>query len=249
MTDTTPPLHTGQGFLEHTRKDNWWAGPLATALGLLAFVVYATWAAFVGEHFQWGPYLSPMYSPLIEADWWPMSPAFLILWAPGGFRVTCYYYRKAYYRALFATPAACAVGGRPQNYKGERALLVFQNLHRYFMYLALVFVVILTYDAIIAFKFADGIGMGVGSLVLTVNVILLAGFTFGCNSLRHIVGGNVDCYSCVSFGNQRHQAWKLVTFFNKRHMGLAWLSLFWVGFTDLYIRLLSMGIISDLRIF
>ncbi len=98
------------GFLETSRNDAWWVGPLFTALGLLAFVVYSTWAAFQNEHYQWGPYLSPFYSPLLEFDWWPLSPAFLILWAPAGFRLTCYYYRKAYYRALFLTPSACAVG-------------------------------------------------------------------------------------------------------------------------------------------
>ncbi|MDH5753572.1 MAG: succinate dehydrogenase, partial [Deltaproteobacteria bacterium] len=220
----------------------------ATLCGLLAFIVYATWAAFQGDHYQWGPYLSPMYSPLIEVDWWPMSPAFLILWAPGGFRFTCYYYRKAYYRAFVFTPPACGVSGKPRNYRGERSLLLFQNLHRYFLYLALIFVVILTYDAIIAFKFADGIGIGVGSIVLTMNAAFLAFFTFGCNSFRHLVGGNVDCYSCVPFGKARHGAWRIVSMFNAHHMGWAWVSLFWVGFTDLYIRLVSMGVITDIRI-
>jgi hypothetical protein len=190
-----------------------------------------------------------MYSPLIEVDWWPMSPAFLILWAPGGFRVTCYYYRKAYYRSLFFTPAACAVGSRPQSYRGERVLLLFQNLHRYFLYLALVFIVILTYDAVRAFFFADGFGMGVGTIVLVLNAAFLAFFTFGCNSLRHLVGGNVDCYSCVAFGKQRHGLWRIVSKFNAHHMLWAWVSLFWVGFTDLYVRLVAMGVITDVRIF
>lgn len=248
MTETTstpPPI----GFMDTSRRDNWMVGPIATALGLLAFIVYSTWAAFQGEYYEWGPYLSPMYSPLIEVDWWPMSPAFLILWAPGGFRVTCYYYRKAYYRSLFFTPAACAVGGRPQSYRGERALLLFQNLHRYFLYLALVFIVILTYDAIKAFFFADGFGMGVGTIVLVLNAVFLAFFTFGCNSLRHLVGGNVDCYSCVKFGQQRHGLWRIVSKFNAHHMLWAWVSLFWVGFTDLYVRLVAMGVITDVRIF
>jgi len=248
MTETTStPPHIG--FMDTSRKDSWMVGPIATALGLLAFIVYSTWAAFQGEYFEWGPYLSPMYSPLIEVDWWPMSPAFLILWAPGGFRVTCYYYRKAYYRSLFFTPAACAVGSRPQSYRGERVLLLFQNLHRYFLYLALVFIVILTYDAVRAFFFADGFGMGVGTIVLVLNAAFLAFFTFGCNSLRHLVGGNVDCYSCVAFGKQRHGLWRIVSKFNAHHMLWAWVSLFWVGFTDLYVRLVAMGVITDVRIF
>ena len=235
-------------FLQTTRRDNWWAGPVVTGVGLLLFVVYSTWAAFQGEHYQWGPYLSPFYSPLIVLDWWPLSPAFLILWAPGGFRLTCYYYRKAYYRAFFLAPAACAVGAKPRSYRGERALLVFQNLHRYFMYLALIFVFILSYDAVLSFIFDDGFGIGVGSLVLTLNAIFLASFTFGCNSLRHLVGGNVDCYSCVRLGTLRYGKWKIVSWFNRGHMEWAWISLIWVGFTDLYVRLVSMGLITDLRI-
>ena len=152
-------------FLETSRRDFWWIEPFFTAIGLLAFVIYSTWAAFQNEHYQWESYLSPFYAPLLEYDWWPFSPAFLILWAPAGFRLTCYYYRKAYYRSLFLTPSACAVGGRPQNYRGERFLLLFQNLHRYFLYLALVFCVILSYDVILSFSFKDGVGVGVGTVV------------------------------------------------------------------------------------
>ena len=112
--------------------------------------------------------------------------------------------------------------------------------------MALVF--ILWIDAIEAFFFSDGFGIGVGTIVLVINAYCLMAFTFGCNSLRHLIGGNVDCYSCVKFGQQRFKAWKVVTFFNKNHMRWAWISLFWVGFTDLYIRLVSMGVITDLRI-
>lgn len=249
MTETTSPVPERLQFLETRRRDNWWAAPIATAASLLAFVVYATWAAFQGDHYISGPYLSPFYSPLIELDWWPLSPAFLILWAPGGFRVTCYYYRKAYYRALFLTPPACAVGAKPQRYRGERAILLFQNLHRYFLYPALALVVILWIDAIHAFRFDGGFGMGLGTIVLVLNAFFLMAFTFGCNSLRHLVGGNVDCYSCVAFGRQRYQAWTLVSWFNHHHMLWAWVSLFWVGFTDLYVRLCSMGVIQDLRLF
>ena len=243
-----PIKQNNTSFLATSRSDVWWLGPILTAIGLIAFVFYSTWAAFQNEHYLWGPYLSPFYSPLLEYDWWPLSPAFLILWAPAGFRLTCYYYRKAYYRSLFLTPSACAVGGRPQNYRGERFLLIFQNLHRYFLYLALIFCLILSYDAILSFSFEDGFGVGVGTVVMTINAVFLIAFTFGCNSLRHLVGGNVDCYSCISFGHQRYKSWKFVSLFNTNHMEWAWISLFWVGFTDLYIRLVSMSIIIDYRI-
>jgi len=108
--------------------------------------------------------------------------------------------------------------------------------------------VILSYDAIVSFSFENGLGVGVGSIIMTLNAVFLTAFTLGCNSLRHLVGGNVDCYSCASFGHQRYQAWKFVSLFNVHHNFWAWISLFWVGFTDLYIRLVSMNIITDYRI-
>jgi hypothetical protein len=258
MTEITPSAPGHRAFLEHSRKDAWWLAPLLTAGGLAAFTVYALWAAWANAHYQWGPYLSPLYAPLLPTDWLPVSlrwisPAFFILWAPLGFRGTCYYYRKAYYRSMFFIPPACAVAGLPIRYRGERGILLFQNLHRYFLYLALGFIVILSYDAILSFIFtgpAGGktFGIGVGSIVMTLNAVFLAAFTFGCNSLRHLVGGNVDCYSRAPLGATRHRAWQAVTRFNAHHMIWAWISLFWVGFTDLYVRLVSMGVIADLRI-
>ena len=241
---------------------------LLTFLGFGAFIVYSTWAAFQGQHYSFGPYLSPMYSPLIwEAAGQPLShnawlgawpawipkflfvtPALLILWAPGGFRFTCYYYRGAYYKAFWADPPACAVGEPRSGYRGERKFpLVLQNVHRYFLYLALIFIVILAYDALEAFWFpgTDGhrhFGIGVGTLVLILNVILLGSYTLGCHSLRHLVGGRLDE---ISKSAARFNIYQFVSRLNARHMPFAWFSLFWVGFSDVYIRLCSMGIWHD----
>jgi len=126
--------------------------------------------------------------------------------------------------------------------------LILQNLHRYFLYVALIFLIILWYDAIRAFWFEEGFGIGVGSLVLLTNIILLSLYTFSCHSLRHIVGGKLDCFSCVSFGGPRHAAWRGTTILNERHMLFAWLSLFSVGLSDLYVRLVATGTIRDLRL-
>jgi hypothetical protein len=182
--------------------------PLAVFLVLSGFIVYATWAAFQGQHYEFGPYLSPFYSPLLfggerhalfgpRPAWWPaalpFSAALLILWAPGGFRFTCYYYRGAYYKAFWQDPPGCTVGEPRKSYWGERYFpLVLQNVHRYFLYLALLFIVFLTHDAIDSVRFADGIHVGVGSLVLTFNTLMLAAYTFSCHSLRHLVGGRKD---------------------------------------------------------
>lgn len=268
MAEAVRSLPRARGFGETTRTDGWWLRPLIIFLGFSAFIIYSTWAAFQGQHYTFGNYLSPFYAPEIYGDsphallgprpgWWPgwlpFSPAFLILWAPGGFRLTCYYYRGAYYRSFWADPPACGVGEPRNSYRGERSFpLILQNVHRYFLYLALIFVVILTYDAWKAMWFdnpvtgASEFGIGLGTLVLSVNVILLGGYTLGCHSLRHLIGGRLTrlskrpvqaiSYGCVSCLNRRHMLW-------------AWLSLFWVGFSDLYVRLLSMGVWTDVRFF
>ena len=245
---------TAVGFGTTTRRDAWWLELIPVVLVLGAFTVYATWRTFENAYYEFGPYLSPFYSPLIKPRWWPLSPAILILWAPLGFRATCYYYRKAYYRAFFLDPPACAVGeSHPHRYRGETTFpFILQNLHRYFLYVALIFLVILWYDAISAFWFdspgGKHFGIGGGSLVLLANITLLSFYTLSCHSLRHIIGGNVDCFSCVALGGARHSTWRVVSFLNEHHMLFAWLSLFSVGLADLYVRLVASGSIPDLRL-
>ena len=240
------------------RTDAWWVQPLLVVIGLGGFGIYSTWAALQNAHYYFAPYLSPFYSPCIAANcehttipligsWWNLSPAFLILWIPGGFRATCYYYRKAYYRSFFLSPPACAVKDAAKSYAGEtRFPFLFQNLHRYFFYLSLVILAFLWWDAILAFKFPDGFGMGVGTIVLCINAALLSLFSFSCNSCRHVCGGHLNSFHSSP---GKYKIWRRVTQLNERHMEYAWVSLIWVGLTDLYVRLLSMGVIHDLRFF
>src|SRR6185503_7509062 len=224
------------GFGHTHRKDAWWVRPLIIFILLSAFVVYVTWAAFQGKNYVSGPYISPLYSPELFGDsshswfgpkpgWWPgwmpWSPALLILWAPGLFRLTCYYYRGAYYKSFWADPPSCSVSEPRKTYRGENSFpLIMQNIHRYFMYIALAFIVFLTIDVWKALWFTDAVsgkrsfGIGVGTLVLAVNVVLLGGYTLGCHSLRHAVGGFMDrlsgkpvrftMYRCVSCLNRKH---------------------------------------------
>lgn len=256
------------GFGITARKDLWWVRPLAVLLGLSSFIIYATWAAFQGDHYTFGPYLSPFYSPEIfgssphswfgpKPSWWPgvipFSPALLILWAPGGMRVTCYYYRGAYYKSFWADPPACAVSEPRKTYRGENSFpLILQNIHRYFLYLAIIFVFILAYDAWKAMWFTNpaggeaSFGIGIGTLVLTTNAILLGGYTFGCHSFRHLIGGIKDR---LSGSPARRTLYNCSSCLNRGHMKWAWMSLFWVMFSDVYVRLCSMGIWTDWRIF
>ena len=256
-----------QGFGHTHRKDSWWVRPVVVFVCLSAFVIYVTWAALQGQHYTFGAYLSPLYSPEIFGEspyswfgvkpgWWPeklpWSPALLVLWAPGLFRLTCYYYRGAYYKSFWADPPSCTVTEPRKKYRGENSFpLIIQNVHRYFLYIALFFLLFLSYDVWKALWFTTPgtgekfFGVGVGTLVLAVNVVLLGGYTMGCHSLRHAVGGFMDRLSGAPV---RRKAYWCVSCFNRKHMIWAWMSLFWVAFSDIYIRLCSTGVWHDWRI-
>jgi hypothetical protein len=229
------------------------------------------------------PYLAPFYAPLLYDEtsehawikkprpgWWPFgffTSAMLILAGPATFRLTCYYYRKAYYRSFWHDPPGCAVGEWRKSYWGERRLpLVLQNVHRYTMYIAVGFLLLLWWDALVAFwwptdrqgNLLDGrqqFGMGLGTLFMVVNCVLLSGYTLGCHSLRHLVGGRLDCFSCTGAeaGGSRlrtgYHLWSFVTRLNEHHMFWAWVSMFSVGLTDYYIMLCASGAIDDVRFF
>ena len=271
MAQVSLPLAGPRPFGQTSRRDVWWRTPLLVFLGLSAFIVYATWAAFQGNYYRYedggADYLSPFYSPEVFGDpetswfggkpgWWPgflpWSAAFFILWAPGLFRLTCYYYRGAYYKAFWADPPSCAVGEPRKKYRGEASFpLVMQNVHRYFLYLALIFLVFLAHDVWLAFWFTDPatgrqeFGIGVGTLVLLLNTVLLSGYTFCCHSLRHLIGGRIDQ---LSRRPAQLTAYRCVGCFNRRHMLWAWLSLFADAFADIYVRLCARGVWTDLRL-
>ncbi|MGA9937245.1 MAG: hypothetical protein WBC67_03440 [Candidatus Acidiferrales bacterium] len=247
----TSAARPASSFGSTLRRDAWWVENLPFIIVLSAFGIYTTWRAFEGTYYYVAPYLSPFYSPLIDPQhhWWPFSPAILILGGPLGFRLTCYYYRKAYYRGFFLDPPACAVGEVKRSYKGETKFpFILQNVHRYFFYVAVIFVAFLWYDAIVAFDFGGKFGIGIGSLVMLVNILLLTTYTFSCHSLRSLVGGKLDCFSCATLGVPRHSAWKGVTKLNEHHMFWAWVSMISVGLTDFYIYLVASGAIKDIRL-
>ena len=245
------------------RQDRWWVYPAVTFTVFLAFVVYATWRAFAGHDYYAAPYLSPFYSPCLTTScvegssdfgqpfsWWQLSPALLILIFPLGFRMSCYYYRKAYYRSFWLSPPACGVAEPHGKYSGEtRFPLILNNVHRYFFYAAVLVALILSYDAVVL-GFRDESGdwghMGLGSLVLVANVVLIWLYTLGCHSCRHVVGGRLRHFSKHPV---RYRAWTLVSRLNADHARYAWLSLFSVALADLYVYLLAIGAISDPRFF
>ncbi|MCZ2857977.1 hypothetical protein [Blastococcus sp. VKM Ac-2987] len=243
------------------RTDRWWVQPLVTVVVLVLFIAYSTFRAFQNAHYYATPYISPFYSPCIttrcEGDSFPefftgpswISPAIYILVLPLGIRLTCYYYRKAYYRSFWLSPPACAVAEPHRRYTGETRLpLVGQNIHRYFLYAALVFNVILFYEAFRSFRDETGEWghMGLGTLILLANAVLLFMYSISCHSCRHIVGGRLNHFSAHPL---RYKAWTWVSKQNARHMQYAWISLFGVAFADFYVFLLATGTITDLRFF
>jgi hypothetical protein len=245
------------------RTDRWWLAPLATFTVFSAFVVYATLRAFMDKYYFTEPYLSPFYSPCLgdcvegSSDFgqpfggFPLSAALIVLIFPLGFRMTCYYYRKSYYRAFWFSPPACAVPEPHKSYSGEtRFPLILQNLHRWFWYAAVVVGVILTYDVILAFGPAegesDGIHMGLGTLLMLINVVFIWLYTLSCHSCRHTVGGRLRHFSKHPV---RYKLWTWVSKLNTSHGRYAWYSLFSVALVDLYIWLVAADVINDVRFF
>lgn len=223
-----------------------WLYPTFVVVALSLFGIFAVWVVFFQNQGYYAPYLSPFYSPLIQVG--PIPPGVWVAWAPLLFRLTCYYYRKAYFRSFFWHPRSCAVPEPNRKYRGETAFpWVFNNFHRFAFYATAVQVAFLWFDAIIAFDFGGRFGVGLGSVLMLANVILLSGYTFGCHALRHLAGGELDCFSCSLAARARHQLWKGVTVLNIKHDRWAWASLFSVAATDIYIRLLLNHVLLDPR--
>jgi hypothetical protein len=247
------------------RKDPWWRAPTVTAVLLTIWVTYATVHVFIGRWY-WVPkdhYLTPFYSPCISGEcvagssslgrWLPALPpiipyALVSLPFVLGFRLTCYYYRRAYYRAFWHAPEACAVREPHAKYTGEtRFPLIMQNLHRFFFYMVILISILNTYDLTQAFRGPNGsFGFGLGTLIMLVNVVLLWAYTLSCHSCRHITGGRLKNFSKHPV---RYWIWTQVSKLNARHMQLAWTTLGTLMLTDLYIWLVSAGVFSDPRFF
>lgn len=249
------------------RTDRWWLQPAITVAVLGSFIVYATFRAFEAKNYFAEPLISPFYSPCMTARCpegasllghpfgtiaifgMAISPALLILIFPLGFRMTCYYYRKAYYRSFWQSPPACAVAEPHSTYTGEtKAPLILQNGHRWFFLAGLVFNVILSIDAILAFRNAQGQWghMSVGTLVLLTNATLLWLYSASCHTCRHTIGGRLKHFSKHPL---RYKLWTWVSILNHKHANFAWISLFGVALADVYVRFVAAGSITNFYFF
>lgn len=228
------------------RTDPWYFEWLLITGALTVFLLYAGWATFQGRDYKFGPYRSPFYP--FDFSFWGLSPALFIFWIPVLFRLTCYYWRKTYYRSYLLDPPACAVGEPRKGYSGESTFpFILQNLHRYFVYLAIILIVFHWKETIASFYY-DGVpGLGVGNIILLIDSAFLTIYVFSCHALRSIVGGKLNRFSCSTCSRARYRAWSVISIFNERHGLWAWISLITIIVADMYVRLLSWGVIKDVN--
>lgn len=260
---TTAPKPRASISARTLRVDRWWLPPTLTVLGLVAWLTYSVTRVFLQDNYWVAEhhYLSPYYSPCTSTGCIPEAAHFgrftpdhpLIPYATLSlpllllFRLTCYYYRRAYYRSFWLSPPACAVPDGHKRYSGEtRFPLIFQNVHRYTFYVALVISLINTYDAVLAFGGEDGFGVGLGNVVLLGNVVMLWAYTLSCHCCRHVTGGRLKHFSRHPV---RYRWWTFVSKLNTRHMQYAWVTLGTLALTDAYVMAVSAGWITDLRFF
>jgi hypothetical protein len=249
-------MPVAQSFSEtHTKRQTqrgWWWEPTFTLVSFTLFVLWSMWEVLFHQIGTYGNYVSPYFSPGV-ASWFHIRvvPALWGAWVPLFFRATCYYYRREYYRAFFRHPVACAIREPShRTYVGEiRAPFAWNYLHRFFLYLSIIVVIFLWIDAVEAFDFGGHFGIGLGSIILLIDAVLLSLYTFSCHAYRHWIGGGLDCFSCENRPRRRYVLWRWVSQLNLRHGLYAWVSMFWVWGTAVYVRLLIMGVIHDPRWF
>jgi hypothetical protein len=219
----------------------WWIEPALTVICYSAFVIYATWSVFDQVNVKFYPYVSPFFSlwlgfglirvPVIGI----LLPILAVI--PLGLRGSCYYYRKSYFRSFFWDPPACAIQELKRGkYRGEtRFPWVINNYHRYFLLLSLVVLLFLWVDVVRAFIYSGAFFVGLGSIIMLINVVLLSLYTLTCHSFRYLMGP------------VWHRAVTILNYANPRHGFYAWVSMFSVALTDVYIRLLMAGVIHEPR--
>lgn len=245
-----------EGFGSTLRRDSWWVRPTLVLIGFAIFLIYGTWAAFQKPLGHVGAYVTPFESPNLF-ELFPgvfpqgmsmagllITPAMLVLWAPGGFRFTCYFCRLSYHRSVLGDPPGCAVGEWKRNYSGEQKLFLINNFHRYFLYVIFIFVIFHWMHFLQAFYYpGKGLGIGVGTLLTGFDTIALTMYVGSCHSLRHLVGGRKNRFSADSWS---YKMWSWVSRANEHHGLWFWLSLGSILVADIYVRLLSHGVITDL---
>lgn len=260
MTTVNTERNFPLGTFTNDRKDNWWIKPLIQGLIILIFIAYTTMILFLPENIvgsgEFGNYHSPIFdlsitTPLAKAIGWPNTPllpaALLVLWIPIGYRATCYYMRRIYYRSFFGNPPACATNGvnfRRGSYTGERMLpFILNNFHRWFLYFAIALALFHWVELPNAFNMGTNgkfvFRIGLGTVLLVLDTVLLSFYVLSCHAFRHLIGGGTECFSCSGVKTVQYHSWHIVSKLNEYHGTFFWLSLISVMIADFYIRLLA----------
>ena len=209
----------------------------------LAILIFAIAALFVFPVKEYRGLIDPFYSPTI-----------LVVPVVGLFRLTCYAYRKDYYRNIFNHPQSCAADVRgdstSRGYSGETTLFAFNNLHRYLLYIGIILLPFFYYDFYVSVTYFGGFVLRFASVLILLNALLLTLWVFSCHAFRHVfAGGNVKCYDCALKPKARKGFFNFQSMLNKRHEDWAFISLVVIVLVDLYLRALAAGWPIDFRIF
>ncbi len=188
-------------------------------------------------------YPVPVFDGLVDPFY---SPTVLVLPFIALFRLSCYAYRKDYYRHVFDHPQNCLNPGRQDSpkrkYSGETGFFVLNNLHRYFFYIGFALLPFFYYDFAYSMFYTSGYFIfSLGSIIILVNALLLTLWTISCHAFRHLIGGYTDCYSCYAHGGARKKLYNGQSRLNVFHEQFAFISLLFVVAVDLYIRALIAG--------
>lgn len=213
---------------------------------LWSFIVILTFAIvslFVFPVKEYKGLIDPFYSPTI-----------LVVPIAGLFRLTCYAYRKDYYRHIFNHPQSCAADERMDNatrgYSGETTLFAFNNLHRYLLYAGIALLPFFYYDFYVSVTYFGGFVLRFASVLILLNALLLTLWVLSCHAFRHLfAGGNVKCYDCALKPKARKGFFNFQSMLNKRHEQWAFISLVVIVLVDLYLRAVAAGWPVDFRIF
>ena len=263
------PVLNGLG--RTNRIDNWWSQPLAMGIALTAALIYTFWRLFlydadISYALEGSTVMSPIFSPNVlewelfglnewkHPEW--VNAAVLVLWIPFGFRGTCYYMRRVYYRTFFASPTACWVDEPDINkaigYKGEKRLFIFNNLHRYFLYAAMVILLIKWWDVTHTMHFdsdtVHGYGVSIGTFVMAIEAFLLTMYVTSCHALRHLAGGMLDRWT-TGISRVRGVLFGKISILNRSHGFWFWTSLIFVFLGDLWVLAVADGRLSDMVLF
>ena len=257
------PVINGLG--RTNRVDNWWSQPLAMGIALTLALLYTFWRLFLHDtgisyQLDGSTVMSPIFSPnVLEwdlfglSDWdhphW-VNAAILVLWIPFGFRGTCYYMRRVYYRTFFASPVACWVDepdiNKKLGYKGEKRIFILNNLHRYFLYAAMIIIAIKWWDVTHTLTFENGqYGFSVGTFVMAIEAFLLTMYVTSCHALRHLAGGMLDRWT-TGISRLRGKIFGKLSVANRSHGFWFWTSLAFVFIGDLWVLAVNEGYLTGL---